>query len=270
MIGKVMIGKGFSGCISYCLSDKKIKAGLENETRPIMNRAEVLIYNQCFGDRKSLTSQFTDVRKLNLKQSRPVLHLTLSFAPGEQIDRPQLLEIIEDCASDFGFEDNQYISVQHHDTGHQHIHIVANRINLDGKTNVSDSNNFKKIADFCRKTELKYGLVQVVSPRRFLSMEQKLIPRNDERKQKLKAVLKEALVGCKSMEDYCKKVEALGIQVIKERGISFKDIKGVKVKGSEIGLSLQVIQKQLLKNSQAQEIKPQIINLSQRKIQIKL
>ncbi len=198
------------------------------------------------------------------------MHITLSFAPGEQLDRPQLLEIIEDCATDFGFEDNQYISVQHNDTEHQHIHIVANRINLNGKTNVSDSNSFKKMSDFCRKTELKYNLVQVISPRRFLSKDQKLIPRNDERKQKMKAILKEVLGGCKSIEDYCKRVEALGIQVIKERGISFKDDKGVKVKGCEIGLSLQVIQKLLLRNSLAQEMKPQIINLSQRKIQIKL
>jgi hypothetical protein len=230
----------------------------------------VLKYNQCFGEAKSLTSQFTDVRKLNLKQSRPVLHLTLSFAPGEELDRPQLLEIIEDCASDFGFEDNQYFSVQHHDTGHQHIHIVANRISLQGKTNVSDSNSFKKMADFCRKTELKYNLVQVVSPRRFLSKDQKLISRNDERKQKMKTVLKEVLVGSKSIEDFCKKVEAQRIQVIKERGISFKDDKGVKVKGSEIGMSLHVIQKQLLRNCQAQEMKPMIINLVQRKIQLKL
>ncbi len=56
MIGKIMIGKSFRGCISYCLEDKKI---LQDEVS-MQKRAEVLYYNQCFGNKKELIAQFTD------------------------------------------------------------------------------------------------------------------------------------------------------------------------------------------------------------------
>ena len=265
MIGKVMIGKGFTGCISYCLEDKKIKSRLNPGEQLVKNRAEILQHNLCFGDKKNLCTQFNDVRKLNPKQSRPVLHITLSLAPGEIMDRPQVLEIIGECAKEFGFENNQFFSVCHFDTEHQHFHIVANRINLEGRTNVTDSNNFKKMSGFCRKMELKYGLVQVASPRAFLPGEQKQIPRNDSRKNNIRTVLQEVIRDCKSLEAFYKSAEAKGFQVVKTRGIAFIEEKGVKVKGSDIGLSLQVIEKQLKRNSIALETGPKFIKPSQSK-----
>jgi hypothetical protein len=265
MIGKVMVGKGFAGCISYCLEDKKIKNGINHDERVVKNRAEILQHNLCFGDKKNLSSQFNDVRKLNLKQSRPVIHITLSMAPGEILDRPQLLEIVHECANEFGFEHNQFFSVQHLDTEHQHIHIVANRIGLNGKTNVSDSNSFKKMATFCRNMEVRYGLVKVASPRAFLPPEQKQIPRSDSRKNKIRAVLQDAIQDCNSLEAFLESAEKKGFQVVKTRGIAFVDAKGVKVKGSDIGLSLQAIEKQVKRNSLDLDSKTKIIKPVQRK-----
>ena len=113
--------------------------------------------------------------------------------------------------------------------------------------------------------EVKYGLVQVASPRAFLPREQKQIPRNDSRKNNIKAVLEDAIGGCKSLEEFYKSAENIGFQVIKTRGIAFIDEKGVKVKGSDIGLSLQVIEKQMKRNSLAMDTGTKFINLSQRK-----
>jgi hypothetical protein len=265
MIGKVMVGKGFAGCISYCLEDKKMKNGMKPDEHLVKNRAEILQHNLCFGEKKNLCSQFNDVRKLNPKQSRPVMHITLSLAPGEILDRPQLLEIVQECANEFGFEHNQFFSVQHLDTEHQHIHIVANRIGLSGKTNVTDSNSFKKMAEFCRKMEVKYGLVKVASPRAFLRGEQKQIPRNDSRKNKITAVLQDAIKDCNSLEEFYRSAENKGFQVVKTRGIAFIDEKGVKVKGSDIGLSLQAIEKQVKRNSLVPDTGTRFIKLSQRK-----
>lgn len=246
MIGKVVTGKGFSGCIGYCLEDKKMK---EDKDQTIMeNRAEILLFNKCFGNRKELTQQFHEVRKLNPKQSKPVFHLVLSMAPGEHLLRPQLIQIAQDCAKEFGFADNQFIAVEHRDTGHQHIHIVANRIGYSGKTNVSDSNSYKRIAEFCRKMEQKFNLQNVLSPRRFLSKDQQLQPRNDQRKDHIKAQLRQIVQSSQTMEGFQQKARALGFEIIKGRGISFIDKNGVKVKGSDMGLSLSTIEKTLQKN----------------------
>jgi len=150
MIGKISMGKSFRGCISYCLEDKKQEQSQETLFK---NRAELIVFNQCFGDKKELTEQFNDVRELNSRIEKPVLHITLSLAPEDKIDKPKLMEMARECAKEMGFEDNQYIAVSHIDTKHQHLHIVANRIGYDGKV-VSDSQNYKKIAQYCRKMEL--------------------------------------------------------------------------------------------------------------------
>ncbi|WP_346237358.1 relaxase/mobilization nuclease domain-containing protein [Niabella insulamsoli] len=263
MIGKMMIGKGFSGCISYCLEDKKM---LQDKDKLIVqNRAEILYYNQCFGNKKELIKQFNEVRKLNAKQSRPVLHITLSMAPGELLERGQLLDIVQHSSREFGFNENQFLAVEHTDTHHQHVHIIANRIGFAGRTNVSDSNNYKRMAAFCRKMEREFKLQQVLSPRRFLHKQQQQIPRNDQRKQQIKSRLMEVLSQSKSMEAFCQNAKALGLDVIKSRGISFIDEKGVKIKGSEMGLSLQTIERKLELQNQKEVLKEtQFIKIKQR------
>jgi len=169
MIGKVNIGKSFAGCLLYCLNDK-----IQQHQEIVMkNRAEVLIFNKCLGDQQELIQQFNEVRWLNPKLSKPVMHITLSLAPGEHLAKDKWMEVTEQCAKDMGFENNQYVAIQHKDTSHEHLHIVANRVGFEKQT-VSDSNSYKKIAALCRKMELKYELKQVLSPRRYLSKSQQL------------------------------------------------------------------------------------------------
>ena len=241
MIGKISVGKSFRGCISYCLEDKKLEM---DEEPTLKNRAEILSYNFCFGNKKELIQQFSEVRLLNLKLSKPVLHITLSFAQGEQLARGRLIEMVEECARHMGFEKNQYISVYHGDTKHQHIHIVTNRVDFDGKT-LKDNHNYKRIANFCRRMELKYDLKQVLSPRMFLPKELRQIPRHDQRKENLRQNIQQCLSKCHSYPDFEKQMQGKGYQIIKARGISFLDKQKVKVKGSEVGYSLQTIEKLL-------------------------
>jgi|SRR5665647_442837 len=159
MIGKITIGKSFKGCLLYCLNDKLQD---QKQEQVMKDRAEVLLFNQCYGNQKELIRQFNEVRQLNSKLSKPVLHITLSLAPGEQLPKEKLIEMCQDCAKDMGFENNQYVAIHHKDTSHRHLHIVANRIGFDKRT-ISDSNNFQKLAAYCRKMELKFNLTQVLS-----------------------------------------------------------------------------------------------------------
>jgi len=259
MIGKIVTGKSFRGCLQYCLHDK-IADEKKNEL-VMKDRAEVILYNQCFGNDKELTQQFNEVRGLNPKLSKPVLHITLSLGKGESLPTHKLAEMAQDCAHDFGFENNQYVAVFHKDTEHPHIHIVANRVGYDGKT-VSDSNNYQKIARLCRKQELKHELKQVLSPNAFLPKELRQYQRLDERKEKLKMDIKMSLAGSKNYEQFEQKMKALKYEVIKMRGIAFRDHQQVYTKGSEVGYSLGTIekilaQKQLLKiNQKPEAIKP--------------
>jgi Relaxase/Mobilisation nuclease domain len=79
--------------------------------------------------------------------------------PGEQLEKAKLQQLAAECAKQMGFEKNQFLAIAHIDTSHQHLHIVANRVGYDVRV-VSDSNNYKKIAEYCRKMELKHDLKQ--------------------------------------------------------------------------------------------------------------
>ncbi len=80
------------------------------------DRAEVIMFNKCFGNEKELVKQFNDVRLLNLKLSNPVLHITLSLAPGETLSKDKLMEIAGECSKELAFQNNQFIAISHHDT----------------------------------------------------------------------------------------------------------------------------------------------------------
>lgn len=248
MIGKIITGKSFNGCLKYCLNDKLSDEELGEQA--LKNRVEVLVFNQCFGNEKELIQQFNEVRNLNRKLSKPVMHITLSFAPGEQLAKYKLTEICEDCSKEMGFEKNQFVAICHNDTRHQHVHIVANRIGFDGKA-LSDSNNYKKIANYCRRMELKYDLKQVQSPKKFLAKEFRQSPRQDQRKDKLKNDIKECILNARNYLEFEQQMRALKYDVIKSRGIAFRDKQKVYTKGCAVGFSLSKIEKLL-------ELKPSL------------
>lgn len=230
MIGKIIIGKSFRGCLAYCLDKKE---------------AEVLSYNLCFGEKKELTSQFNEVRRLNPNLGKPVQHITLSFPRGERLTRAKLESIASDCAKDLGFEKNQYLVILHMDTGHPHLHIVSNRVGFDGKT-VKDGNNFRRMADYCRRMEKKHGLTEVLSPRKFLPKEQRQKPRLDTRKEKLRADIQSCLIRARNYQEFEKGMKELKYGIYKARGIAFTDEKKVRTKGSEVGYSLCTIERILV------------------------
>jgi hypothetical protein len=251
MIGYVGTGQSFIGCIKYDLEDKQelteeakeqlsLQDGLQHK-----DRAEVLAYNKCFGDKYELAEQFREVARLSKRVEKPVFHFSLRLAPGETCTSNQLVEMGEACAKEFGVGDNQYLIILHKDTNEQHIHIVANRVGFDSKV-ASDSNSYRRMAALCRRLEKEYKLKEVLSPRAFLSKEQRLIPRHDTRKEQLKTNIRATLKQVNNYQQFVSQMQALGYKVIKGRGITFVDNKKVKIKGSEVGFSLAKIE-QILK-----------------------
>ncbi|HET8572875.1 MAG TPA: relaxase/mobilization nuclease domain-containing protein [Edaphocola sp.] len=248
MIGKVSIGKSLFHCLSYCLEDKRKLSAEEKEKLSEgdgvqhLNRAEVLTYNLCYGDKKELADQFREVRKLSRRTEKPALHLTLRLAPGESLSRAELTEIGRKCAEEFGVSDHQYVCILHKDTKEQHIHLVANRVGFDGKA-AKDGNNYRRMAALCRRLEKEYNLKQVLSPKAFLSPEERRLPRRDQRKEKLRNDIRDTLEKVKDYPAFERAMKSLGYQVLKGRGIAFIDDKKVRTKGSEVGFSLMKIEK---------------------------
>jgi len=262
MIGKISTGKSFRGCLNYLHEGRLQQSKALQEIEQEKKQAQVICYNQCFGNKKELIQQFNEVRYLNPKLSKPVLHASLSFAHSDQLSNQDKIDIGKQMAKDFGFENNQYVVIEHSDRQHQHLHIVANRVGYDAKT-VSDSNNYKRMANFCRTMERKHQLEQVLSPRKFLSKEEKMLPRQDIRKEALKEAIAKFLKQSTTMKEFQNKITAKGYEVELGRGIAFTDAQAVRFKGSQVGYPLLKIEQQLAQNRQMQQEEQQKPSLAQ-------
>jgi Relaxase/Mobilisation nuclease domain len=262
MIGKISTGKSFRGCLNYLHEGRLQQSKALQEIEQEKKQAQVICYNQCFGNKKELIQQFNEVRYLNPKLSKPVLHASLSFAHSDQLSNQDKIDIGKQMAKDFGFENNQYVVIEHSDRQHQHLHIVANRVGYDAKT-VSDSNNYKRMANFCRTMERKHQLEQVLSPRKFLSKEERILPRQDIRKEALKEAIAKFLKQSTTMKEFQNKITAKGYEVELGRGIAFTDAQAVRFKGSQVGYPLLKIEKQLAQNRQMQQEEQQKPSLAQ-------
>ena len=93
----------------------------------------------------------------NTRCKKPVAHLSFSLSQGERLEAVQWAELAQRVAKEYGFE--QYTAVRHHDTDCEHIHVVGNRIKLDGKA-VATSKDRYRMRTLCHQAEKDFGLVK--------------------------------------------------------------------------------------------------------------
>jgi Relaxase/Mobilisation nuclease domain len=142
MIGKITQGGRFQGCIDYLLG----KDGAEIIGSTLFSTTAL-----------ELGEEFRITRNLTPAVSKPVFHISISLNPQESLSKEQWAEVADRYVKEMGFTNNQYLVVQHHDRSHQHIHILANRIDLNGKS-VNDWRSKKRTEKILRGIEKDYGL----------------------------------------------------------------------------------------------------------------
>jgi hypothetical protein len=125
------------------------------------------------GTPRELACEFSVSRELRPSVGRAVYHCSLNLAEGEHLSDEQWGELAERYLVAMGFlskdeqgepvwTDSQYVVVRHSDTEHEHVHLVASRIRLDG-TVVSDSHDYRRSEAAIRQLERAYGLQAVES-----------------------------------------------------------------------------------------------------------
>jgi hypothetical protein len=260
MVGKIQVRTSFAGALQYVLHDKKLEQQEEQKLRR-ESRTEVLQYNRCFGDAKELEKQMQEVRALNSRTEKPVFSMSLRASEKDRLSKEQWRQIGEKLAREFGAANNQYIVVLHKDTEPNHIHVIANRVGYDGKC-AEHFKDYERMAKFCRRVEKEYNLQPVLSPKRFLSKEEKLLPRHDQRKEKLKRDIEHSLKESRSIQEFVQSMKAKHYEVIKQRGIAFRDREKVYAKGSEVGYALNTIEQKLEQKLALEKEQKQSINRS--------
>ena len=146
MIGKIVKGTSFSGCVNYVLKEDK---------------SRLLKAVGVYGSPEEIAEQFELQTLLNDKVKNTVGHISLSFSAedGERIrdDDGLMLKIAHDYMKLMGIENTQFIIARHTDRDHPHCHIVYNRVDNDGHT-ISDKNDRYRNEKACKMLTARYRL----------------------------------------------------------------------------------------------------------------
>lgn len=148
MIAKIVKGKGFRGALNYLLGE----------------RGQIIGGNMAGRTARELAAEFKTVRQLRPKVGKAVVHIPLSAHPSDRtLTDAEMAAIAERLATALGYEHSPRVVIRHHDTEHQHIHLLLSKIDSNGQA-VSDAHDYRKADQVMRQIELDYGLTRVASP----------------------------------------------------------------------------------------------------------
>lgn len=202
-----------------------------------------------------LTDEFKTVSSFRQDIKKPVFHAFLSLPKNEHLTDEQWQEIAKDYLKEMNIdiEKHQYICVRHNDTDKEHIHIVANRIGLDGSVWHGQHSAFNTIAA-CERLEIKHNLTitqglkgqksDVSAPTK-AEIEQALRTGEKPARIVLQNALQAAMVGKPDLETFIDRLQAVGIDPAfnvastgNVAGVSFgikNNEKNIYFKGSQLG-----------------------------------
>lgn len=213
MIGKIVKGTSFSGCVNYVLKEDK---------------SRLLKAVGVYGSPEEIAEQFELQTLLNDKVKNTVGHISLSFSAedGERIrdDDGLMLKIAHDYMKLMGIENTQFIIARHIDHEHPHCHIVFNRVDNDGKT-ISDKNDFRRNEKACKMLTAKYRL-HFANGKDHIN-EERLRP-YDRAKHEIYKALKEELPKAHSWDDLKDALADRDIDMKFKVSRTTREIQGVK------------------------------------------
>ncbi len=258
MIGKVIKGRSFKGCISYVLGKDEAK---------LLDADGVLLT-----DVKSIINSFYLQSRMNPKLSRCVGHIPLSYSPydKERMTDEFMIRLAKEYMKGMKIENTQYIIVRHQDREHPHCHIIFNRIDNNGKT-ISEKNDYARNEKVTKALKEKYGLYFGKGKEQ---VNQNRLNEPDKTRYELHTIISQALKQTKTWKQFADLLDRNGVEIKfkykgnsnQVQGISFMK-EGYSFKGSDVdrNFSFGKLNKQFttIKQKQTMRQKPQVNQIRQ-------
>ncbi len=103
-------------------------------------------------------------------------HFILSFHPNEHVSPQKKIEIAKYYLQEQGYQNSDYVIVEHNDTDHEHIHIIASRLDRETNKAVKDNNERFNGRRICFELENNYNLIRTSS---FAKTKENMLLRNE-------------------------------------------------------------------------------------------
>lgn len=151
MIAKFTKGGAIKGVLQYHYH--KINEG-------VAHILDTNIYSEDYNKQLKfyLNSFDSALNKSRIKNN--FIHASISLSPEENIPENTITELGIEYMEKMGYKDVPYTIISHKDTLHQHIHIIASRIDSKGQT-ISDTKDYYRNLEQCQILEKKYNLLPI-------------------------------------------------------------------------------------------------------------
>jgi hypothetical protein len=243
MKANITRGGGFRGALHYAFD---VGSGATHK-----KNAELAGGNMVGNNPAALSREFAVVRKLRPDIKKPVWHCSLALPKEERLPAEKWDEIARDFMVSMGFEVDKtlYLAVRHNDTEHDHIHIIASRIALDGSVWLGQW-EARRAIEATQELEKKHGLT--VTPglgdaradrKRPIRNETKSAARTglEPPRERLQRLIDDAVKGRPGAWEFAQRLEAVGVNARvnlastgRLNGFSF-EIGGIHFKGQDLG-----------------------------------
>ena len=159
--------------------------------------------NIFISDYAKMVQSFEAIHGFMPGKENPAGHISISFdnADASRLTDKFMAQLAKEYMEGMGIKDTQYLIVRHLETEHPHFHIVYNRVNLHAKA-VNERNNFKRSDKIVKVLKDKYGLTY--SP---------LKEKYERKKPEFKVKISAAIYGCKSWDEFSRRLACAGIEV---------------------------------------------------------
>ncbi|WP_100630081.1 relaxase/mobilization nuclease domain-containing protein [Algoriphagus formosus] len=159
MVVRISTGKSVYGLIRYNESKRRESSAKLISHLGFSRGAENLSTHQ-------LTQRFQSLTSLNRRTKTNAVHISLNFAPGENLKDEVLEEISRKYLNKIGFGNQPCLVYQHFDAGHPHLHLVTVNIDREGKR-IETHNLGKNQSEKARKEiEQEFALVPAEKQKR--------------------------------------------------------------------------------------------------------
>ena len=214
MMGDLKKRASFARVVNYVNNPKKARL-IDSKDVRLDNNATIA---------RSMQGQADD--KPGRKLGNPVYHISLDFAHEDtsKMTDALMVEIAREYMQRMGIVNTQYIVCRHTDREHQHLHIVANRVDNDGNP-ISASNDCVRNVKICKVLTREYGLHFSKGK---MNVKRDRLRGKDKVKYQIYDAIKAALPCCSCWSDLCDRLATQGI------GVNFKYN---RKKGKIIGVS---------------------------------
>lgn len=247
MISKIIPpGKSFPGLCRYLYQNK--------------SRAEVILSAGVRDyDHSKMAADFAVQAAQNPRLKSPVLHIILSWSPEEKVDQELMSNIAKDYLERMNIIDTQFAVIKHNDRDHQHVHLVVNRVDNNGRT-VKDNYIGLKGKKVAQQLTLKYGL-KVAAKKDLSHSHLERLNGYDAQRYQLFTIIHDLLPYCKNFEELERRLSQHKIAIQYKYKGQTKEIQGIsfckgelKFKGSDLDRSFSYLKLQKLFASQSHQL----------------